>query len=126
MQDEDAGKSEAVELPETAELSDDEKAALLLRYQAALHSIQSAIAYDISRSNVRDGATRNVLKHHRVGIDEGKSTAGGLATLLIEKGVFTQDEYLVATVDAAEREVGVQTEYVCKKHNVDPNKVSFK
>jgi hypothetical protein len=43
-------------------------------------------------------------KHMRTGIDMSKSDMGGLATLLIAKGVITQDEYVEAITAAAERE----------------------
>lgn len=43
-------------------------------------------------------------KHLRVGIDLSKSDQGALATLLIEKGVFTLEEYVAAIADGVERE----------------------
>jgi hypothetical protein len=43
-------------------------------------------------------------KHMRVGIDLSKSDMGGLARLLIEKGVFTEAEYVTAITRAAEDE----------------------
>ncbi len=44
-------------------------------------------------------------KHLRVGVNSAMSDQGGLAQLLIAKGVFTLDEYEKAVADAMEREV---------------------
>lgn len=43
-------------------------------------------------------------KHLRVGIDMSKSDLGGMAKLLIDKGVFTLVEYTKAMADQAEIE----------------------
>lgn len=71
------------------------------RYVAAAHAVQSGVAYDMER-NPDDSATSP--KHLRVGLNVALSDASGLATLLIEKGVFTQEEYTKALADAMERE----------------------
>ena len=65
------------------------------RYVAAAHRVQTSIAF----MGYSDEA-----KHLRVGIDMSKSDMSGLATLLIQKGIFTTEEYLTAMADAAERE----------------------
>jgi hypothetical protein len=67
------------------------------RYNAAAHAMQSGVAF------LRD-KTAQEPKHLRVGINSAMSDQGGLATLLIEKGVFTRDEYEKAIADAMERE----------------------
>ena len=67
------------------------------RYMRAAHRVQTAIA-------VSPEAPDMAPKHMRVGIDMSKSDMGGLARLLIAKGVFTEEEYLTAIADAAERE----------------------
>lgn len=71
------------------------------RYAAAAHRVQTAIAVLMSMHSEWSAMQP---KHLRVGIDMTKSDAGGLATLLMEKGIITQDEYLRAIADAAERE----------------------
>lgn len=70
------------------------------RYQRAAHRVQTAIATLMAMP----GYNATDPKHLRVGIDMSKSDMGGLATLLIEKGVITQDEYIEAVTAAAERE----------------------
>ena len=67
------------------------------RYERAGHRVQTAIAAMPDHGN-------QTPKHLRVGIDLSKSDMGGLATLLIEKGVITSEEYIAAIADAAEKE----------------------
>jgi hypothetical protein len=50
------------------------------------------------------GELASTPKHLRTGLDMRAADAGGLATLLIAKGVFTELEYIEAIADAAERE----------------------
>lgn len=57
-----------------------------LSYEAAAHGVQTAVAH---RDNV-DGYD----KHLRTGIDLSKAEQFGLACLLIDKGVFTNEEYI--------------------------------
>ena len=77
-----------------------EYAKLIERYSTAGHRIQTAISFLIS-----GGLTNRVdPKHMRTGIDLSKSDMGGLAWLLIEKGVFTKLEYIQALTQSAERE----------------------
>lgn len=72
-------------------LEDDQR-----RYNKAAHGVQTAIAVTMGRDTEP--------KHLRVGIDLSKSDQAALATLLIEKGVFTLEEYVAALADAVERE----------------------
>lgn len=74
--------------------------ALSNRYLAALHAIQSGIAYMInSNPSIVDP------KHLRVGIDSALVNDAATARLLIAKGVFTSEEYYEELVLEAEREV---------------------
>jgi len=59
-----------------------------LTYEEAAHGVQTAVAYDMA-----NGRKATEPKHMRTGIDLSKSDMLGLVTLLIEKGVFTLDEY---------------------------------
>lgn len=68
------------------------------RYEAAAHRVQSAIAFMPADQGLLSP------KHMRVGVDMSKSDMGGLARLLIAKGVFTIEEYHEAMADAAESE----------------------
>lgn len=68
------------------------------RYEAAAHAVQSGVAMEM---NYNDAASP---KHLRTGLDMRASDHEGLVTLLMEKGIFTMDEYMKAMADAAERE----------------------
>jgi hypothetical protein len=70
------------------------------RYLLAAHRVQSAIAYLMNFP----AYTAHHPKHLRVGIDTAKAEQGGLAKLLLDKGVFTPDEYEDAIASAMERE----------------------
>jgi hypothetical protein len=72
------------------------------RYAAALHGVQTATAFAMSQGT-RHAATEP--KHMRVGIDSAHVSIAALATLLIEKGVFTIEEYTKANADAMEKEL---------------------
>lgn len=71
------------------------------RYVRAAHRIQTAIA-------AKHGSLEQTPKHLRVGVDLSKVDQAGLATLLMAKGVFTEEEYLKALADAAEREADMR------------------
>lgn len=68
------------------------------RYLAAGHRVQSATAYLMNHSKSHEP------KHLRTGINILFASQAGLAKLLIEKGVFTQDEYDQAVIEALEGE----------------------
>jgi|HubBroStandDraft_4_1064222.scaffolds.fasta_scaffold1249294_2 hypothetical protein len=75
------------------------------RYLAAAHAVQTAIGYSLVKS-----PSEGSPKHLRVGIDTMKVEQSALATMLIEKGVFTLDEYQKAIADAMEREVSLRAD----------------
>ena len=70
-------------------------------YETAGHRIQTAIAVLMGRD---PDFSLVQPKHLRTGLDLSKSDMGGLARLLIAKGVFTEEEYIEAITNAAERE----------------------
>jgi hypothetical protein len=75
------------------------------RYAAAAHAVQSGIAMTMSLDGhvtTADGPASP--KHLRVGVDTSKAEQGALAQLLIDKGVFTQEEYFRAIVEGLEAE----------------------
>ena len=74
-----------------------------LTYEEAAHGVQSAIAHDMSK-----GGKATEPKHLRVGVDMSKADMLGLASLLIEKGVFTQEEYIEAMRLAANHELNMR------------------
>lgn len=69
------------------------------RYNAAAHAMQSGVAMEMSA-----GSKDTEPKHLRVGVNSALVNDEGLAALLIEKGIFTEDEYVKAIADAMERE----------------------
>lgn len=70
------------------------------RYLSATHAMQSGIAMILQRD-----PTLTEDKHVRVGINSSMVQIVGLAKLLLDKKVFTIDEYEKYLADAAEDEV---------------------
>jgi hypothetical protein len=102
-----------------------------LSYEQAAHGIQSAIRFEMSRNGLpeegRDsiGTIVNMLKHLRVGVDTRASDAGGLATLLIKKGVFTMEEYLEHMRLAANDELARYQDH-CRREYDLPDGADFR
>lgn len=78
------------------------------RYRAAAHAMQSGVRLRMTREGVPDDSElipgHTSPKHLRVGINSAMSDQGGLARLLIEKGLITEAEYVKAMADAMEAE----------------------
>jgi hypothetical protein len=79
-------------------------------YLRLSHAMQSGVAMQLAREVAKAGgpALYNgacAPKHLRVGVNTAMSDAGGLVTLLISKGVITEEEYTAAVVEAMRREV---------------------
>jgi len=72
------------------------------RYLNAMHAQQSAIAFEIERLGEANAGSS--AKHLRVGMNSALGDQAGLAKLLIEKGLITEQDYLNAIVEGAERE----------------------
>lgn len=70
------------------------------RYLELCHAMQSGVAM---MENYNPLPTTG--KHLRVGVNAAMSDFGGLITLLIKKGVITDDEVLDAIIESMEREV---------------------
>jgi len=69
------------------------------RYTAAMHAVQTGVAMEMN-FNLNPTSP----KHLRVGVNSAMVDSGALATLLMEKGVFTEEEYRKALAEGAERE----------------------
>ena len=82
------------------------------RYERAAHRVQTAVAFFPERP-------RDQYKDLRTGLDLSKSDMGGLATLLIAKGVFTLEEYLCAIADAAEREATSKEDELSVRYGIN-------
>jgi hypothetical protein len=86
------------------------------RYSKAAHAMQTAVAVKMEHE-----PKETEPKHLRVGINSALSNTGGLVTLLIEKGVFTLEEYHTAMADAMERESGAYYDELLMKGYIPPN-----
>ena len=82
------------------------------RYERAAHRVQTAIA-------AVPGHPNQTPKHMRTGIDMSKSDLAGLAKLLIDKGVFTLEEYLTALADQAELEANTYEHEISGRFGVN-------
>lgn len=70
------------------------------RYMRAVQAMQSGVAMMM---NISPKATQP--KHLRVGVNSSMVDHAGLVSLLIEKGIITDEEYISCIADAMEREV---------------------
>lgn len=70
------------------------------RYTAASHAMQSGVA----QSMEIDPAS-TTPKHLRVGVNSAHVSDSALVELLIDKGIFTREEFYTALADAMENEV---------------------
>lgn len=70
------------------------------RYHSACHAMQTGVAIKMAR-----GSKDTEPKHLRVGINSAMVTDAAIAKLLIEKGIFTREEYVKAVADEMEEEV---------------------
>lgn len=73
----------------------------VLRYTAALHAIQSGVAYDMKAGQDASGTSP---RHLRVGVNSAMVQNAALVKLLIDKGVFSLDEFDKALADEMEEE----------------------
>lgn len=69
------------------------------RYKRAAHAIQSGVVAKMSLNG-----SETTPKHLRVGVNMAMIDSAALATVLIEKGVITADEYQEALARMAEQE----------------------
>lgn len=82
------------------------------RYHKHAHRVQCALAF-------MEGDRRMEPKQMRTGIDMTKADMGGLANLLIKKGVFTLEEYLTHIADQAEIEADAYEDELSVKHGIN-------
>lgn len=73
-------------------------------YHAAGHAVQSGVEYEIGA--VGDAKAAATPKHLRTGINMAMSDHSALATLLMNRGIFTKAEYLEALLVSALAEKG--------------------
>lgn len=97
-----------------------------LDYEAAGRGVQSAIKYEAEqRKAINPRNMSEELKHLRTGIDLRAADHMGLATLLLDKGVFTIEEYLEYMRLAANHELARYEEHLRQTYGLHPN-ISFR
>ena len=90
----------------------------MTEYTDALHAMQTAVEFNPDKGD-------QTPKQLRVGINALFSDAGGLATLLIEKGIFTREEYEVAVTEAMKREVDMHRKRLAENYGMDADKIEL-
>jgi len=70
------------------------------RYAAACHAMQTGVKYEMAL-----GSPDTTPKHLRVGVNSAMVNDAAITKLLIEKGLFTMEEYAKAVADEMELEV---------------------
>lgn len=84
-----------------------------VRYIRAGHAVQSGVKTELELLGAqRAGADP---KHLRVGVNMAMVDSGAVATLLIKKGIITEEEYLEALAVGVEEEVKKYEERLFKK-----------
>lgn len=73
---------------------------LVASYEPLAHRVQSGVAFRLD-ANPSSGSA----KHLRTGLDLSKAEFGGLAILLVRKGLITNEEYFAAILEGIEDEV---------------------
>lgn len=86
------------------------------RYRAAAHAMQTGVAVKMEH----DPSGETTAKHLRVGVNSAMVDTAALAELLVEKGIFTEDEYHAALARAMERERDLYQQWV-NDHFDGPN-----
>lgn len=72
------------------------------RYMAAAHAMQSGVAMEINQRGPSLAAAD--AKHLRVGINSAMVEHSAVVKLLMDNGVFTEEEYYAALADMMEKE----------------------
>lgn len=72
------------------------------RYLAACHAMQTGVKYDMIQES---GDDSRIHKHLRVGANSAMVSQAAIASLLIQKGVFTLEEYMESQALEMEKEV---------------------
>lgn len=70
------------------------------KYESLMHALQSGVAM---MQNI--DPTETSPKHLRVGVNSALLDSGALATLLIRKGIITEEEYIDVLLEMTAKEV---------------------
>ena len=86
---------------------------LTVQYADLLHAMQSGVKFSQDKTDQKP-------KHLRVGVNAALVDHGAVVRLLIEKGVFTEEEYLEALVAGMQDEVTKYRLAIGKERGIDP------
>ncbi len=81
------------------------------RYTLLSHKMQGGVKYDQETDprypflQTVSQDVRDMFKHERVGINGSRVQIGAITRLLIEKGVFTEDEYWATACEVMQEEI---------------------
>jgi hypothetical protein len=92
----------------------DRIAELNAKYQALMHALQSGVAFD-QASGSDDGAP----KHLRVGVNSALISNGALISILVKKGILTEEEYMEELVVYTQRDVDYMKMTLKERYGVD-------
>lgn len=81
--------------------------ALQNRYLKVMHAVQTGISYKIQA-----GETEHSPKHLRVGVNSAMINNAAMVKILVEKGIFTYEDYWNKIIDEAEAEVKRYEEWI--------------
>ena len=81
-------------------------------FWGTLHAMQSGVAMKMNYDS-----SETTPKHLRVGVNSAMVETGALAKLLMEKGVFTEEEYYQALVEVMQNEVNLYREWLQQRLN---------
>lgn len=74
------------------------------RYGVAAHAMQSGVKYDLETETAEDDTNSFSAKHTRVGINSAMVETATLTQLLLDRGVFTQLDFLEMLATKMEEE----------------------
>lgn len=90
------------------------------KYDDLLHAMQSGVAMTLEINYVENPNRHEATpKHLRVGVNSAMVGNGALLSLLAEKGILTEDEYLDHLIKAMEREVESYRSKLSKRLGTD-------
>lgn len=90
-----------------------EMAALINRYHAAAHRMQTGVAIELQMPDREHAASR---KHLRVGVNSAMVDASAIALVLMRKGIITPLEYMEALAQKMEEEAAVYERRINDAH----------
>lgn len=83
------------------------------KYLSLCHAMQSGVAAKLNRDN-----SDTTPKHLRVGVNSAMVDSAALATLLMKKGIITEDEYFDALIERMQAEVKAYEDWLNESFGV--------